>query len=35
MKTGIVLITEERKEQIEKHGYDYNHDSKNGMIMEN
>ena len=26
MKTGIELITEERKEQIEKHGFDADHD---------
>ena len=25
-KTGIELIVEERREQIEKHGYDSNHD---------
>lgn len=27
MKTGIELIAEERKEQLEKHGYDYFNDS--------
>lgn len=27
MKTGIELIAEERKEQIEKHGYDEENDS--------
>lgn len=27
MKTGIELITEERKEQIEKHGWDSKNDS--------
>lgn len=26
MKTGIELIAAERQEQIEKHGYDLNHD---------
>lgn len=26
MKTGIELIAEERREQIEKHGYDVRHD---------
>lgn len=28
MKTGIELIAEERKEQVEKHGYDVVHDTK-------
>jgi hypothetical protein len=28
MKTGIELIADERKEQIEKHGFDSNHDKK-------
>lgn len=27
MKTGIELIADERREQIEKHGWDTNHDS--------
>lgn len=28
MKTGIELIAEERKEQIEKHGFSYDHDKE-------
>lgn len=28
MKTGIELIAEERKEQIEKHGWNAEHDAK-------
>lgn len=28
LKTGIELITEERNEQIEKHGWDTEHDSQ-------
>ncbi len=28
MKTGIELIAEERQEQIEKHGYDADHDNQ-------
>lgn len=28
MKTGIELIAEERQEQIEKHGFDVNRDTK-------
>jgi hypothetical protein len=28
MKTGIELIAQERSEQIEKHGYDINHDKR-------
>ena len=30
MKTGIELIAEERKEQIEKHGWDITHDADYG-----
>ena len=28
MKTGVELIAEERKEQIEKHGYSQRHDNE-------
>lgn len=35
-KTGIELITEERREQIEKHGWSLEHDQyyKNGQLVE-